>query len=185
MASQALAHVEFTNDTVKPNSSLNTFLAVPHGCSGSDTISLNVTAPTSVQLGLVPQQVQNWTLTVNYADASNKTVKDFCWTGYLAHDGKQLFGLDVTVPNVDLSKTPNVTVLFPTVQTCLNATSNWTSDPSSPSYNASVNKPAPALVITNAQETTTPVTSDGVSVTQLSMMAVAMVTLLSSHLVLA
>ncbi|KAI8096926.1 uncharacterized protein BX664DRAFT_356226 [Halteromyces radiatus] len=144
------AHVEFSNDTVKPNTVLNTSLVVPHGCSGSDTVGLSVTAPDSINIGITPQNVQNWTLTVNYRDSSNKTVKDFSWTGgYLAHDGRQEFGVVLAIPQVDLSQQPNVTALFPTVQTCLNSTSNWTSDPKAAGYNATRDKPAPQIVITN------------------------------------
>ncbi|KAI8341443.1 hypothetical protein BC941DRAFT_510647 [Chlamydoabsidia padenii] len=150
-------HVEFKNDTVKPNTSLNTALVVPHGCSGSDTVGLSVIAPTSITIDIVPQQVQNWTLVVNYRDADNKTVKDFSWTGgYLAHDGRQEFGVILNIPQVDLTQKPNVTALFPTVQTCLNGTSNWTSDPKAASYNATKgDKPAPQIVITNQVESST------------------------------
>ncbi|CAO3585098.1 unnamed protein product [Absidia cylindrospora] len=148
-------HVAFKNDTVKPNTSLNTALVVPHGCSGSDTVGISVTAPDSVAIGVVPQQVQNWTLVVNYRDATNKTVKDFSWTGgYLAHDGRQEFGVVLNIPQVDLSQKPNVTALFPTVQTCLNGTSNWTSDPKSSGYNSTRDKPSPEIVITNEEPET-------------------------------
>lgn len=55
---------------------------------------------------------------VNYSDATNKTVKDFSWTGgYIAHDGRQEFGVVLSIPQVDLTQKPNVTALFPTVQT--------------------------------------------------------------------
>ncbi|CAO3636157.1 unnamed protein product [Cunninghamella blakesleeana] len=146
------AHVDFTNSTVKPNTVLNTSLAVPHGCSGSDTIGIQVTAPENVDIGITPLQVQNWTLQVNYRDSQNKSVKDFSWTGgYIAHDGRQEFGVQLNIPQVDLSKAPNVTALFPTVQVCINGTSNWTSDPKAAGYNSTINKPAPAIVITNEQ----------------------------------
>ncbi|KAI8062527.1 hypothetical protein BC940DRAFT_117075 [Gongronella butleri] len=158
-------------------------MAVPHGCSGSDTVGVNVTAPTSLKgLVVVPQQVQNWTLNVVYQDASNKTVTSFSWTGgYLAHDGRQEFGVQITAPNVDLSQQSNVTLLFPTVQTCLNGTSNWTSDPNAPGYNASVQKPAPELVITNQVETSAPVSSGALpSIGQLSVPAMATLMLMAA-----
>ncbi|KAI9299691.1 hypothetical protein BJ944DRAFT_274021 [Cunninghamella echinulata] len=146
------AHVSFTNDTAKPNTVLNTALAVPHGCSGSDTIGIQVTAPENIDIGIKPLQVQNWTLQINYRDSQNKSVKDFSWTGgYIGSTARQEFGVELTIPQVDLSQKPNVTALFPTVQTCLNGTSNWTSDPSAPGYNSTKDKPSPEIVITNQE----------------------------------
>ncbi|OBZ88122.1 hypothetical protein A0J61_03827 [Choanephora cucurbitarum] len=120
------AHVTLTPKFVEPGQNVSTAFHVPHGCSGSDTISISVSVPDQVS-NVKPQQLTNWTLTTEYSDASNTSVKTITWSGGLlgAHDALD-FPLNLSVPNVDLSSVSNVTYYFPAIQTCLNGTANWT-----------------------------------------------------------
>ncbi|RCI01878.1 hypothetical protein CU098_009859 [Rhizopus stolonifer] len=126
LAGSVQAHVSLTPKFVEPGQNVSTAFHVPHGCNGSDTTSIFVTVPNQVTQ-VKPQEVANWTLTTTYADSANTIVSTITWTGgpLGAHDALD-FPLSVSIPNIDLSSVSNVTYYFPTVQTCVVGTSNWT-----------------------------------------------------------
>ncbi|KAF7731206.1 hypothetical protein EC973_000621 [Apophysomyces ossiformis] len=165
LAATTQAHVGIVPASGKPGQSLNASFHVPHGCSGSPTISVSVSVPDTV-LSITPAQLQNWTLAVGYRSLDkpiqvdgksiNQTVSNFTWSGgILPSDQYQDFPVQITLPQVDLTNQPNVTLYFPTVQTCANGTAAWTGIPNTPGYNATASKPSPQIIVTNAEPSTT------------------------------
>ncbi|ORZ02730.1 hypothetical protein BCR43DRAFT_559595, partial [Syncephalastrum racemosum] len=133
----AKAHVHIDPNQAKPGSTFNTSFTVPHGCDGSPTVEIDVTVPPEV-LSIQPAQVDGWKLDVHYRDLSkpervngqtiNRTIANITWSGnQLAPTEKQLFGVVIQVPQVNLTESnSNVTLYFPVVQKCVNGTSLWT-----------------------------------------------------------
>ncbi|KAL0080331.1 hypothetical protein J3Q64DRAFT_1644284 [Phycomyces blakesleeanus] len=170
MAFVCNAHVGISPSTGQPGQSINGSFHVPHGCNGSATTGLSVSVPSEIVV-LTPLPVSNWTLDVKYTKLDtpvqvngvsvNQTVSSFSWTGgYVPADGLEEFGLTFTLPQVDLTNTPNVTIYFPIVQTCVVGSTEWTGIPGTASYNASTGSPAASFVIANSVDSTTADTHD-------------------------
>ncbi|KAI9017923.1 hypothetical protein CLU79DRAFT_706169 [Phycomyces nitens] len=164
MAFVCNAHVGLSPSTGQPGQSINGSFHVPHGCNGSATTGLSISVPSDIVI-LTPLPVSNWTLDVNYTKLDtpiqingvsvNQSVSSFSWTGgYVPADGLEEFGLTFTLPQVDLTNTPNVTLYFPIVQTCVVGSTEWTGIPGTASYNASTGSPAATIVITNTVAST-------------------------------
>ncbi|KAI7867263.1 hypothetical protein BDF14DRAFT_1881883 [Spinellus fusiger] len=157
------AHVTLTPPTAIPGQLVNATLNVPHGCNGSPTNDIKVTVPQEVSI-LTPAPVENWTLDVHYTKLSpeikmngvtiNQTVSSFSWTGgYIAPTELKTFSVWFIVPSYNLTANSNVTLFFPTVQTCLNGSTSWTDLPNTPGFNTSVSHPPPGMVISNPAPT--------------------------------
>ncbi|KAI8374414.1 uncharacterized protein BYT42DRAFT_403200 [Radiomyces spectabilis] len=138
--------------------SINGTLTIGHGCSGAATTGLAVTVPENV-VDLQPREIPNWKLDVVYRDLEkpitvngksiNRAVANVTWSGgNLPNDQAQEFGILFTVPEVDLSNQPNVTLYFPSIQTCTNATSAYVDIPGSTPANGAKPLPAPSFTIT-------------------------------------
>ncbi|ORE11215.1 hypothetical protein BCV72DRAFT_327344 [Rhizopus microsporus var. microsporus] len=141
------AHVSLSPKFAEPGQNLTTAFHVPHGCNGSATISVTATVPESITT-ISPQAVSNWTLSLQYKDASNSSLSNITWYGgYLKATDALDFPLVISIPKVDLSSQPNVTYYFPIVQTCEVGSTNWTSIPQPGVDSHSLNNPAPALVV--------------------------------------
>ncbi|CAO3669007.1 unnamed protein product [Rhizopus stolonifer] len=149
----ASAHVSLTTKFSEPGKNINTAFHVPHGCSGSSTISVTAVVPESITT-VSAGAVSNWTLSIGYKDTSNTSVSNFTWSGgYLQATDALDFPIALSAPNVDLSSNPNVTYYFPFTQVCENSTVSWTDIPSSGVDSETLKHPAPTLVLVkNATE---------------------------------
>ncbi|KAI7884807.1 hypothetical protein K492DRAFT_182555 [Lichtheimia hyalospora FSU 10163] len=149
----AFAHAEFSVDEAKPGSSLNTSIGIGHGCDGSNTIEVAVSVPKEVT-NIQALEVENWNLTLTHRSDNSSQVSNITWSGgNLDSHQYQGFGLIIDIPNVDVSQ-HNVTLLFPTIQTCVNGTNAWVA-----AEETDTEKPAPKITITN-QVTPQPSSSD-------------------------
>ncbi|KAI9248833.1 hypothetical protein BDA99DRAFT_542402 [Phascolomyces articulosus] len=126
----AYAHTSgFTNEFALPGTTLTTALAIRHGCIGSPTIEVSVIVPEEITT-IKPVELQNWTLNFEYRNTgqgNNQAISSFRWTGYLNPGTAQDFGMVIDIPNLDVSQ-GNVTLYFPTVQRCSNATIELTGE---------------------------------------------------------
>ncbi|KAI8990151.1 hypothetical protein BDB01DRAFT_894942 [Pilobolus umbonatus] len=149
------AHPSLTPKYVEPNQAVNASIYVPHGCDGSATIELTVMVPENVAI-IVPEPFSNWTVFTTYRDEVTEELSEFTWSGgYLAADASLYFPLNITIPNIDLSSQPNVTLYFPVHQKCEVGWSNWTlsEDHAHNADHNSQGKPAPFMVVVkNATE---------------------------------
>ncbi|KAG1467470.1 hypothetical protein G6F56_004399 [Rhizopus delemar] len=136
-----------------PGKNLSTAFHVPHGCSGSSTISVTAVVPENIAT-ISAGAVSNWTLSIGYRDTSNSSISSFTWSGgYLQANDALDFPIALSAPNVDLSSNSNVTYYFPFTQVCENSTVNWTDIPSSGVDSETLKHPAPTLVLVkNATE---------------------------------
>ncbi|KAJ8659337.1 hypothetical protein O0I10_005052 [Lichtheimia ornata] len=138
----AFAHAEFSVDEALPGSVLNTSIGIGHGCNGSNTIELAVSVPKEVT-NIQALEVENWNLTLTHRTDNSSQVSNITWSGgNLDAHQYQGFGLIIDIPNVDVSQ-HNVTLLFPTIQKCENATNAWVA-----AEETETEKPAPKLTIT-------------------------------------
>ncbi|KAI9248826.1 hypothetical protein BDA99DRAFT_564654 [Phascolomyces articulosus] len=148
MALATEAHVTFTTDETLPGVQLNTSLAVGHGCDGSPTVSLAVSVPENVTT-VEPQEIPGWNLTLTHRNGNSGPISNFTWVGGpLDPASYQAFGVLIDVPNVDVSQN-NVTLYFPTVQSCQNGTNQWVFQGAEADAEAANQDPAPALIITS------------------------------------
>lgn len=153
VSSSALAHVSVSNPGIAGTQQVITF-GVGHGCEGADTVSIEVSIPeevTQVRVLVGPAGFGNPEITRNDADLITK-VK---WTKAEALPGDDMyyqFGLRVRVPD-----RPFTTLLFPTLQTCVNEdgeelTANWALSPEEAAEGGDHALEAPALRVLPARK---------------------------------
>ncbi|KAG2226759.1 hypothetical protein INT45_005724, partial [Circinella minor] len=123
------AHPHFTVEEALPGTTLNTSIAINHGCKGSPTTEVLITVPEEIT-SIEPIDVANFTLSIDYRNSSqqgdsgnngSQAISGFRWSGNLDPSTPQEFAMVIGIPNLDVSQ-GNVTLYFPTTQTCANAT---------------------------------------------------------------
>jgi hypothetical protein len=130
----ASAHVTIPEGSAAAGSSMMVHFRVGHGCSGAPTTALRVTFPEGVT-GARPQAKPGWTVQI---DRQGAQVNAITWSGgSLENDQFDDFAV--------LMKLPVTTgaLLFPTLQTCITGSEEWTAAPGD-----HVKNPAPVLQLT-------------------------------------
>lgn len=141
------------NPSVSTGSYSQTNLRVPHGCNGSDTLSVQVSIPANLS-SVKPQKVAGWTITISKRPlavpitsesgaAITDEVDSITWAqGSLPDTEYQDFGITFKAP-----PSPDGTVFyFPVVQSCVSGFfNNWTQIPTGDGKKLSF--PAPTFTI--------------------------------------
>ncbi|KAI8878137.1 hypothetical protein K501DRAFT_259204 [Backusella circina FSU 941] len=141
------AHVHISPAYSEPGLAYSGGFSVPHGCNGSATTALTVNVDSSVT-DFKPQEISNWTLSINYQDTTNKTINNVTWSGgYLEANATLLFPVNFTTPKVDLTNKQNETIYFPTIQNCVVGTNEWTLTGTESASTDPKAEAAPALAI--------------------------------------
>ena len=144
----AHAHVTLTSGLGYAKQSQVLTFGIGHGCSGADTVKLEVAIPDSVTSIRAMPSVWG-EATVNYNDA--KVVTSVSWSKDKARpvdDQYYQMAVRITVPDA-----PFTTIYFPAKQTCRGADGTetvveWSAIPSADGSDMSENsEPAPALTI--------------------------------------
>ncbi|KAI7854132.1 hypothetical protein BDC45DRAFT_535998 [Circinella umbellata] len=127
------AHPHFAVDEALPGTTLNTSIVINHGCKGSPTTEVSISVPKEIT-SIEPIDVANFTLSIDYRNSSqqgdggnnsSQTISGFRWSGNLDPSTPQEFAMVMGIPSLDVSH-GNVTLYFPTTQTCANATVEMT-----------------------------------------------------------
>ena len=103
----AAAHITANPNSLEADGRGATSLAVPHGCAGSPTHTVEVAIPDEVE-SVTPEQLGGWT-----AEITDDSV---IWTAdddSLPDDQYREFGLRLVLPDL-----PDEVLWFPTIQTC-------------------------------------------------------------------
>lgn len=133
-ATPAFAHVVIAPGEAKAGSYFVGAFRVGHGCQGRATTKVRVEIDPYVG-SAKPKAVPGWRHKIEMKDGR---VAAITWTGRLPDEEFQAFEVMMKLPNQDM------TLLFPTVQTCGKAEARWTdTEPASAT-------PAPRLVIVPA-----------------------------------
>ncbi len=133
-ATPALAHVVIAPGKAEAGSYFVGAFRVGHGCQGKATTKIRIEIDPYVR-SAKPRPTPGWRHTVEMKDGR---VSAITWTGRLRDAEFQAFEVMMKLPNEDM------TLVFPTVQTCGKAQTRWTDlEPSS-------STPAPRLVIVPA-----------------------------------
>ena len=133
-ATPALAHVVIAPGKAEAGGYFVGAFRVGHGCQGQATTKVRIEIDPYVG-SVRPRPVPGWRHRVEMKDGR---VSAITWTGRLPDEEFQAFEVLMKLPNEDM------TLLFPTVQTCGRTEARWTdTEPTSAT-------PAPRLVITPA-----------------------------------
>ncbi len=135
LATPALAHVVMVPNTAEAGSYFSGALRVGHGCQGAATTAIRVEIEPQIASAR-PKPIPGWKHAIETKDGRVVAVT---WRGRLSDSEFQDFELLMKLPGEDM------TLVFPTVQTCGKTQARWTdTEPTS-------STPAPRLEILPAK----------------------------------
>jgi uncharacterized protein YcnI len=146
----AHGHATLDRNEAPADSFFNAFINVPHGCEGSATLKVRVRIPDGV-IGVKPQPKPGWELTIRkeklatplaegHGRTISETVAEVTWTGKLADENFDQFGIHMKLPD-----RPGETLYFPTVQECERGVHRWIEIPAAGNTRGDYKEPAPFL----------------------------------------
>jgi uncharacterized protein YcnI len=149
-AEQACAHATLDRNEAPADSFFNTAINVPHGCEGSPTLKVRVRIPDGV-IGVKPQPKAGWELSVrkeklatpmveSHGRTITEVVAEVTWSGRLADENFDQFGIHMKLPNK-----PGDILYFPTVQECEKGVHRWIEIPAAGKSRGDYKEPAPFL----------------------------------------
>ncbi|HVY12085.1 MAG TPA: YcnI family protein [Alphaproteobacteria bacterium] len=155
LAMPAMAHVTANPATGLAGKYFQTSLRVTHGCDGSPTVSITVTIPDGV-MSVHPQAKPGWKISMKkhaldhamdmgHGKMAMESVNEITWSGELADDQYDDFGLVMKLPD-----SVGQTLWFPTVQTCTKGENRWVEIPKEGQDWHDVPKPAPFVKLIKA-----------------------------------
>ena len=153
IAMHAMAHVTANPNTGVAGNYFQTSLRISHGCEGSPTTSITVQIPESI-LSVRPQAKAGWKITIKkrplnpavdigHGKMAKEAVNEITWSGKLADDQYDEFGLVMKLP-----ESAGQTLWFPTVQKCAKGENRWVEIPTEKQEWHHVQRPAPFVKLT-------------------------------------
>ncbi|MBS45716.1 MAG: hypothetical protein CMH83_21585 [Nocardioides sp.] len=156
-APPAAAHVGVTASTTAAGAYAVLTVSVPHGCDGSPTTAVTISMPEGVN-AVTPTRSALWTVTKEVVvldppvvDGHGNEVTERVETVTYRTDDplpegyRDAFELSLQVPDAE-----GETLLFPTVQTCVEGESAWIEVPADGQDADDLDLPAPGFTITAA-----------------------------------
>jgi uncharacterized protein YcnI len=149
-AEPASAHATLVPNEAPADSFFNASVNVPHGCDGAATLKVRVRIPDGV-IGVKPQPKPGWELAIrkeklatpiveSHGRTITETVVELTWTGKLADENFDQFGIHMKLPDK-----PGETLYFPTVQECEKGVHRWIEIPAAGKSRGDYKEPAPFL----------------------------------------
>jgi uncharacterized protein YcnI len=146
----ARAHATLDRNEAPADSYYNLFVNVSHGCQGSPTLKVRVRIPDGV-IGVKPQPKAGWELAIrketlakpiveSHGRTITEVVAEVTWTGKLADDNFDQFGIHMKLPDK-----PGETLYFPVVQECEKGVHRWIEIPAAGKSRGDYKEPAPFL----------------------------------------
>lgn len=158
-AAPASAHVTVTPDTTAAGSYAVLTFSVGHGCEGSPTTAIEIAMPEQV-LQVTPTLNPSWTVkkvseqlaepaTDAHGNEITERVAQVVYTARkpLADGYRDTFELSLQLPEAE-----GETLTFPVVQKCVQGETGWVETPADGQDPEELERPAPALTVTAADE---------------------------------
>jgi periplasmic copper chaperone A len=159
-AAPAAAHVTLDPGEAPADGYATLDVQVPHGCEGSPTKALRVQIPKSVP-SVTPQVHPGWEVATKegpkdpvelHGEQVTRGVSEVIWTagdaGPLPDGRLDVFGMSVKLP----AGKAGDAVYFPTVQECVKGKTGWIQIPAAGESEDDLESPAPAVVLTAAED---------------------------------
>ena len=152
-ATAAQAHITLETAEAPVGSTYKAVLRVPHGCSGQDTVKLQVKIPEGV-IAVKPMPKPGWQVEIatgpyarphdNYGSALTEGVTEITWTGKLPDAYYDEF---VFRGSLAPDLTAGEMLYFPLVQQCTSDTERWIEIPAAGQSEDDLETPAPGLML--------------------------------------
>lgn len=154
ISGDAMAHATLEQAEARPGSYYKAVIRTPHGCAGSPTIAVRVQIPEGV-IGVKPQPKHGWEVEIvretldepladGHGNPITERVTEVHWSGGRLLDEHY----DEFVMRVQLPRTPDATVYFPTVQECEEGVDRWIEIPAEGQSAHDLDYPAPRVRLT-------------------------------------
>lgn len=158
-AAPASAHVTVTPDTTAAGAYAVLTFSVPHGCEGSPTTRVAIQMPEQV-MQATPTRNALWTVEKQVEELAepatdahgNQVTERVSQVVYTAEEPLPEGYRDTFELSLQLPEAAGETITFPVVQTCRQGEAAWTETPAEGQDPDELERPAPAVTITDAEE---------------------------------
>jgi uncharacterized protein YcnI len=158
-AAPASAHVTITPSDTSAGAYTVLTVSVGHGCEGSPTTALAIQIPEPI-LSVTPTLLAGWEVEKKMVQL-DEPVDDAHGNSVTERVGQVVYTADQPLADgyraamelsLQLPETPGETLTFPVVQSCVQGETGWTETPAAGQDPEALERPAPAVTITDTAD---------------------------------